>query len=137
MSMRRGPGAPEEEGIDMTMELLDRMTTEAERAAQPSLTMVVSRRAQISPRIVALDLVPDGGATLPAWEPGAHIVVHLPGGLERQYSLCGDPDDIGSYRIASLREDDGRGGSIAMHALVEGDTVDVTLPRNTFPLEDS
>jgi ferredoxin-NADP reductase len=121
----------------MTMELLDRMTTEADRAAQPTLELVVARRTQVSPRIVALELATGDGSPLPAWEPGAHVTVHLPGGLDRQYSLCGDPDDVGTYRIAILREDDGRGGSIAMHGLAEGDRIDVTLPRNTFPLEDA
>jgi ferredoxin-NADP reductase len=121
----------------MTMELLDRMTTEAERAAQPRLTVRVAQRNRLSSRIVALDLVSGDGAALPAWEPGAHIIAHLPGGLERQYSLCGDPDDLGTYRVAILREDGGRGGSVAMHALTEGDALDITLARNTFPLEES
>lgn len=121
----------------MTMELLDRMTTEADRAASPHLALVVARRTQISPRIVALELASGDGTPLPEWEPGAHITLHLPDGIERQYSLCGDPDDLGSYRIAVLREEDGRGGSLRVHALAEGDGIEITGPRNTFPLEES
>jgi ferredoxin-NADP reductase len=57
-----------------------------------------------------LELRSPTGARLPSWQPGAHIDLLLPGGLIRQYSLCGDPGDHGAYTIAVLREDNGRGG---------------------------
>jgi ferredoxin-NADP reductase len=85
-----------------------------------------------------LDLEPVGGGPVPGWAPGAHIDVHLPGGLVRQYSLCGDPADPSSYRIAVLREPGSRGGSIAVHEAVEPGTVlETSDPRNHFPLADS
>ena len=37
---------------------------------------------------------------LPGFEPGAHIDLHLPNGVMRQYSLCGDHSDTSRYRIA-------------------------------------
>lgn len=75
---------------------------------------------------------------LPAWEPGAHIDVYVPDGSTRQYSLCGDPDDLSSWQIAVLREPDGRGGSAFVHdQLRVGDRLLVTRPKNTFVLEDA
>jgi ferredoxin-NADP reductase len=61
---------------------------------------------------VVLELRSPTGARLPSWHPGAHIDLLLPGGLIRQYSLCGDPGDHGAYTIAVPREDNGRGGSL-------------------------
>lgn len=47
--------------------------------------------------------------------PGAHVDLRLPDGKIRQYSLCGDPDDLSQYRIAVKREENGRGGSRWVH----------------------
>ena len=75
---------------------------------------------------------------LPAWEPGAHIDVYVPDGSTRQYSLCGDPDDLSSWQIAVLREPEGRGGSAYIHdELRAGDRLLVTRPKNNFVLEDA
>lgn len=74
-------------------------------------------------------------ATLPDWEPGAHVDVKLPDGRIRQYSLCGDPADLSHYRIAVKREETGRGGSRALHAaFAPGAEAHVSSPRNNFPL---
>lgn len=78
------------------------------------------------------------GVRLPAWEPGAHLDLHLPGDLVRQYSLSGDPADRTSWRIAVLREPAGRGGSAHVHEhLRAGTVVRARGPRNNFPLEPS
>lgn len=80
---------------------------------------------------------PDGGE-LPRWDPGAHIGVTLPNGITRQYSLCGDPADRLSWRVAVLREPDGGGGSLFVHDhLTAGETVLVGDLRNNFPLVPS
>jgi ferredoxin-NADP reductase len=52
---------------------------------------------------------------LPPFRPGAHIDLHLPGGLVRTYSLCNDPADNVRYVVAVKREPAGRGGSIKLH----------------------
>jgi ferredoxin-NADP reductase len=91
--------------------------------------------------VVAKDVVADGvvaltlrGTSLPSWTPGAHIDLEARPGLVRQYSLCGTPGDP-SWRVAVLREPDGRGGSAYVHdVLAVGDRVRVSEPRNTFPL---
>ena len=73
------------------------------------------------------------GAALPSWDPGAHLDLLLPGGFIRQYSLCGDPQDETTWKVAVLREELGRGGSKAVHdRLRTGDLVEVVGPRNNF-----
>ena len=85
--------------------------------------------------ICSLDLVPVDGSALPAFSAGAHIDVHLPGGLVRQYSLCNAPGETHRYRIAVLRDAASRGGSQGMHERVrEGDVLTISTPRNHFPL---
>src|SRR6185369_11035101 len=60
--------------------------------------------------------------------------IALPSGLLRQYSLCGDPAETDTYRIAVRRIVDGGGGSIEVHGLAVGDEVTTHGPRNAFPL---
>lgn len=97
--------------------------------------LVVERREFAADGVLALTLRHPLGEPLPAWEPGAHVDVVLGPGLERQYSLCGDPADRAAWRIAVLREPDGRGGSAHVHErLGQGDTVRVRGPRNHFAL---
>ena len=94
---------------------------------------VTSRRA-LTPNIVELTLVADAPGDVPEWEPGAHIDLELPDGALRQYSLCGRPGDA-ELRIAVLREDDGRGGSLAVHDRVGvGNRLRIRGPRNHFRL---
>jgi len=72
---------------------------------------------------------------LPDPSPGSHVDVRLPDGKVRQYSLCGDPGDPRTYRIAVKREPEGRGGSRWIHAhLTEGAVAHVSAPRNNFPI---
>ncbi|MEU0724692.1 PDR/VanB family oxidoreductase [Streptomyces sp. NPDC006140] len=98
--------------------------------------LVVGRREPAADGVLALTLRHPLGEPLPAWEPGAHVDVLLGPGLERQYSLCGDPADRTAWRIAVLREPDGRGGSAHVHERVaEGDKIRVRGPRNNFRLE--
>ncbi|MFC3674285.1 PDR/VanB family oxidoreductase [Ferrovibrio xuzhouensis] len=82
-----------------------------------------------------LDLAATDAGGLPPFEAGAHIDLHLPPDMVRQYSLCGDPADGSRYRIAVLRQDDGRGGSRSVHALRCGDMLEISAPRNGFPLD--
>lgn len=80
-------------------------------------------------------LVPAKRPRFPVAEPGAHVVVHLPNGLRRVYSLCSDLTDDSRWRIAVLREPAGLGGSACMHDQVgEGMSLFVSYPDNNFPL---
>ncbi|MGY1708724.1 PDR/VanB family oxidoreductase [Geodermatophilus sp. SYSU D00758] len=99
------------------------------------LRLQVASRTDGAEGVVVLELRDPGGAELPAWGPGAHVDLRLGNGMTRQYSLCGDPADRSTWRIAVLREPDGRGGSAYVHEEVrEGATLDVRGPRNHFPL---
>lgn len=78
------------------------------------------------------------GSVLPDFTPGAHIDVHLEGGLIRQYSICNGPDDRDAYRIAVQKEADGRGGSRFMHESIRtGDKIYISAPRNHFMMVGS
>lgn len=100
-----------------------------------ALTVVDRQVVARDENVVALTLASADGSALPAWHPGAHLDIHLPSGRVRQYSLCGEPQQHGSYRIAVRRIPDGGGGSIEVHdALPIGSTVTTSGPRNAFPL---
>ncbi|MDM7883494.1 PDR/VanB family oxidoreductase [Curtobacterium sp. RHCKG23] len=92
----------------------------------------VAARRTVATDVVALDLAPLDGSALPEWEPGAHVDLEVAPGTERQYSLVTTTAE-GHWRIAVLREPDGRGGSVAVHDdLAVGDEVVVAGPRNHF-----
>ncbi|GGL79128.1 ferredoxin [Streptomyces fumigatiscleroticus] len=100
--------------------------------------LVVASRASAADGVLLLTLRHPLGEPLPAWEPGAHVDLVLRPDLERQYSLCGDPADRQAWRIAVLREPDGRGGSAYLHERTAvGDKLRVRGPRNHFRLEPS
>jgi vanillate monooxygenase ferredoxin subunit len=85
--------------------------------------------------IVAIELKSLDGGNLPAFSAGSHIDVRLASGLVRQYSLANAPHERHRYLIAVLLETASRGGSSAMHALREGDVIEIGEPANLFPLE--
>jgi ferredoxin-NADP reductase len=100
------------------------------------LAMRVAATVRVSDEVLGIRLVPTAGGILPVWRPGAHITVTLPNGLERQYSLCGDPADRSHFDVAVLRTLDSQGGSSWIHANVRpGVQLDVTGPLNHFELE--
>ena len=111
----------------------DEMTDSGDDAGRD---LAVARKTGAADGVAVLDLRDAAGAQLPAWQPGAHIDLLLEPDLTRQYSLCGDPADRGTWRIAVLREPDSRGGSQHVHdKLAAGSVVRVRGPRNHFTLE--
>lgn len=95
---------------------------------------VLDRVEPVAEDVVSLVLRGAEGPLAP-WEPGAHVDLSLPNWLTRQYSLCGDPADRGSYRVAVRFDRLSRGGSEYVHLFLRaGRTLDVSLPRNNFPL---
>ncbi len=100
-----------------------------------NLQVRVARKAQEALDIVTLELVASDGRALPAFSAGSHVDVQLPGGITRQYSLCNDPKETHRYLIGVLRDPASRGGSQAVHdSLKEGDVLQISAPRNHFPL---
>ena len=101
-------------------------------------TMVVLEAEPIAHSVLGVRLAAQDGRPLPSWEPGAHLTLHLPGGGQKQYSLCGDPADRAVYEIAVRRSPDPDGGSAWIHGnLRRGDTVEVSGPLNHFRLVPS
>jgi vanillate O-demethylase ferredoxin subunit len=87
--------------------------------------------------IKGFELISPTGTALPPFSAGAHVLVHLPNGLVRQYSMCNDPSETHRYEIGVLRAPEGRGGSAFMHDGVKvGDTLTIDLPRNNFELKE-
>ena len=106
----------------------------AASARKAALRVKIARKWAAADGIAALELRPLAGL-LPSFQPGAHIDVHLPNGLIRQYSLVNGPGESGSYVIGIKREALSRGGSELLHDSVrEGDVLAISEPRNNFPL---
>ena len=107
---------------------------EAPSGRAATVSVRVSRKWETADGIVAFQLSPLDGV-LPTFQPGAHIDVHLPNGLVRQYSITNGPGETSYYRIGVKLEPDSRGGSECLHRVVrEDDLLAVSEPRNNFPL---
>ncbi|WP_210542770.1 PDR/VanB family oxidoreductase [Rhodoferax sp. PAMC 29310] len=106
-----------------------------EAAGAPLLRLQVRAIRLLAEGIHAFELIDPDGAELPTVKAGAHVDVHLPGGVMRSYSLAGDPADRMSWTLGVLRELNGRGGSKAMHESVRvGGLLTVGAPRNAFSM---
>jgi predicted pyridoxine 5'-phosphate oxidase superfamily flavin-nucleotide-binding protein len=101
--------------------------------------LVISGVRQLTPRVRAYELrAPDGG-DLPPVEAGAHlqIPVRLANGelVEKHYSVASNPSRRDIYEIAVLKEEQGRGGSVAVHAsFALGRVLRTIPPMNLFAL---
>ncbi len=74
-------------------------------------------------------------APLPSFEPGAHVDVHLPGGIQRSYSLLNNARERHRYVIGIKREAASKGGSAWMHDHARtGALIDISAPSNQFAL---
>jgi ferredoxin-NADP reductase len=79
---------------------------------------------------------PDGAA-LPRFAAGAHLDIHLPTGIMRQYSLTNPQDETDRYLIGVKHDTASRGGSRYMHQdLRVGTMLKTSSPRNNFPLAE-
>jgi ferredoxin-NADP reductase len=98
-----------------------------------SIELRVLSRENVANNVDAFTLGRADGEALPAWTPGSHIDLTLPGGVIRQYSLCSDPGDVRQWRVAVLHEPEGRGGSVAAHKHLQvGARVHADGPRDNF-----
>ena len=88
--------------------------------------------------VVSVDFAPYGAPRLPAFSAGSHIDVHLPNGLSRSYSLVNPQGETHRYAIGVHRDAKSRGGSQFVHSQLRvGQLLRVSVPRNTFPLNES
>jgi ferredoxin-NADP reductase len=99
-----------------------------------ALRVQVVKKWQTAEGITGFKLVSIEGP-LPTYQPGAHIDVHMPNGLIRQYSLTNGPGEADHYTIGVKLEMESQGGSKCMHEQVrEGDVLAISEPCNSFPL---
>lgn len=100
------------------------------------IDVVVTSKCREAEGIYSFELSAVDHGSLPAFSAGSHVDVHLPNGLVRQYSLCNHPEEHHCYRLGVLLDPASRGGSKAMHELVqEGSRLRISEPRNLFPLQ--
>lgn len=86
--------------------------------------------------IAAIKLSKVDRSQFATWQAGSHLTLHLPNGLKRQYSICGDPIDRQTLQIAVLKASNSRGGSTWIHnSLKKGSQIEVSGPHNNFELE--
>lgn len=71
-------------------------------------------------------------AVLPAAEPGSHIGLILPNGIERQYSLVGSGGELSEYTVGVKRDVNSRGGSLYMHDQLRVGSKLFIVPRATI-----
>jgi len=78
-----------------------------------------------------------GHGPLPGFTAGAHIDLHLSGGMVRSYSLVNPQGEAHRYVIAVNKDAATRGGSRYLHEAVRvGDCITIGSPRNNFPLAE-
>ena len=126
--------APLEPVIERVSPELAEMPEMTAHGRKATVRVTVARKWMAAEGIAAFELRPVKGL-LPTFQPGAHIDVHLPNGLIRQYSITNGPGESDSYVIGVKLERDSKGGSLCMHeTLREGDVLAISEPRNNFPL---
>lgn len=88
--------------------------------------------------VLGVELVPlQPDTLLPAFGAGAHVDLHLPGNVQRSYSLLNTPGERGRYCIAVNLDAKSRGGSRWVHeALRPGAAITISAPRNNFVLDE-
>ncbi len=93
-------------------------------------------RTEAGPDLVELTLAPVHEEHELEWDAGSHLTLHLGNGLERQYSLAGDPAEQNTLLIGVKNTRGAGGGSAWIHDnLTVGDEIVCDLPRNHFPLK--
>ncbi len=104
-----------------------------------SRVVIVESVSACAECIARVRLTSADGRALSRWTPGSHIdVICGEGGLSRQYSLCGDPDDRYAFNITVLCDPQSRGGSAWVHDnLTPGAHWRIRGPRNHFRLDET
>jgi len=84
---------------------------------------------------ISLQLIRLHGGLLPAYLPGAHIDIYIPGIGPRQYSLCSEQCNGEYYEVCVKLAENSSGGSLFIHHhFRSGDSLNISAPRNHFAL---
>jgi len=121
---------------------MDTVTTPSAAATNPTPSaashLIDARLADIKPVARDTNLYTfqrADGAPLPPYKPGAHIDLHLPNGLTRQFSLVVPDPNPESYIVGVKRDAASRGGSrYIFDEMKVGHEIKISTPRNNFPL---
>lgn len=113
------------------------MKAMAEKKGPPTIDVRVRSMRWEASGVLSLDLTAPDLAPLPDFDPGSHIDLHLPNGVMRQYSLCGDPRDTSRYRIAVRSVSGGLSSQFIHRKLRPGELLTVSAPRNNFTFDDA
>lgn len=112
-----------------------------------SIASILTSEATLSARVDAVrdeaigirsfELRASDGGCLPAFEPGAHVMVTRPDGLSRCYSLLNDCRERHRYVVAVQKLEGRQGVSAWLHdEVAPGATLSIGAPRNSFRLRD-
>ncbi|MEL7527072.1 MAG: PDR/VanB family oxidoreductase [Pseudomonadota bacterium] len=100
------------------------------------MKLVLERVDRETDQISVFRFAAADGSDLPGYEPGAHVEFDVGPAGTRAYSLIDWPQGTGTFDVAVQREDEGQGGSKAMHGLSAGQVVTANGPKNDFPLSE-
>lgn len=110
--------------------------SESQEVPPSGFLATVSSKLTHGKNLAEFTLQPNDSSIELEWEAGAHLTLHLGNGLERQYSLSGDPAEPRSLKLGILNTHGEGGGSSWIHeSLREGSVIRCDLPRNHFPLK--
>lgn len=100
------------------------------------MKLLVARLTHEAQDVLGLELRSADGSPLPAFTAGAHVDLHLPGNICRQYSLANSPLERERYVLGVGLAPASRGGSSYVHRqLAVGDEVEVSEPRALFGVD--
>ncbi|MDR4946446.1 PDR/VanB family oxidoreductase [Neobacillus cucumis] len=103
-----------------------------------TIEVIVKEIKKESPSVKSFKLAQINGSPLPRFSAGSHIVTYLEQDqkqIERHYSLTTAPNKTDIYQIAVRLNDSSKGGSAYWHhEIKEGDRLEISYPRNHFPL---
>jgi tetrachlorobenzoquinone reductase len=128
-------------GLDERQRSTDGGVASVPGAANPAhdrIEVLVRRITLLAADTIGVEFVASDGDELPAFEAGAHLDLLLPNGISRSYSLCNRPTDRRRYVIGVKKASPSRGASSYVHDhLRVGQRIEITRPRNNFPLVPS
>ncbi|GAA0327472.1 hypothetical protein GCM10009087_42130 [Sphingomonas oligophenolica] len=115
----------------------DEVTENQDATASSWFGVRVHRRQFLAPDIVSLELESASGEPLPGWSAGAHVEVGFSNTISRCYSLCGDPDGGGFYRLVIHLELGGVASQLLATSMEEGTRLRIRVSKNDFVLDES
>lgn len=127
---------------DKIKQLKEKTVEKKQSFGDGELPVVITGVRQLTADIRAYELRSVNNEVLPKISAGSHIEVPIELGngelAWRNYSISSNPNRTDCYEIAVKREENGQGGSLAVHQQYQlGTILHCKAPKNFFPLENS